>query len=408
MKRFSVVLGVLGAALLLCAAPALAATTPGDVAAGLRSSPVFVERDAEAAGQVDVERVLSQVSASPRTIYVAVLPGRAATALGSAQAVAVAVAREVSAPSVVVALVGNELTAASTANTGLAAGQAAEVVRPSSGSPTERLVAAVRALQQVDVGPGQGGGDSAGTTAGGGAGGAVLGVLALAALAGGGLFLRRSRTLRLRALEGQRADVESLYNRLGSDVSTLAANDDPLVRQALADAAERYNATGALLAQADTPGEYDAARRTAVEGLTAARTARAKLGLDPGPEIPPPPGSGPQLTAPQRVRVGDQEYDGSPSYEPGRGHYYGGGYHEGRPVPGGWYAVPFWETLLLTSVLTGGRDDGFERGYEAGRSDDDGDGGWSGSGGGGWSGGGWSGGGGGGDTGGSRGSGGSW
>ncbi len=417
MTRVMTVLAVLASLVLVGAVPGSAATTPADVAAALRSDPVFVETDAEAAREVDTDKVRSQVAASPRTIYVAVLPGRAATALGGAGKVAVAVAREVTGPAVVVALVGDELTAASTPGTGLAAGQAASLVRPASGDATDRLVEAVRALQQVDVGStNAGGGSDTGTGSGGGAW-LVVG-LAVLALVGGGLFLRRSRTQRLRALEGQRADVESLYNRLGSDVSTLAGGDDPLVRQALVDAAERYNATGALLANADTPGEFSAARRTAVEGLIAARTARAKLGLDPGPEIPAPPSAGPQLTQVERVQVGDQEFEGSPTYQPGRGHYFGGGYHNGRMVPGGWYGVPFWETMLMTSVLTGGfgggGGGGYDRGYDAGQDDarrhdsSADDGGRGGDTGGGWGGGGgWSGGGGG-DTGGGGGSGGSW
>lgn len=407
-------LALLPVALLAPAGMARAATTPSDVADALRRDPVFVEADAEAAGRVDVAAVRAQVAASPRTIYVAVLPQRAAAALGSAPAVAVAVARRVAGPAVVVALVGDAVAAASTAGTGLAPGQADALVRGAGGGPTERLVAAVRALQQVRVGAagpaggGSSGAGSGGSPGGGGGSGALLvGGLAVLAVAGGGLYLRQSRLRRRRELEGQRADVESLYNRLGSDVSTLSAGDDPLVRQALADAAERYTATGALLATADTPGELSAARRTAVEGLAATRTARVKLGLDPGPEVPPPPGAGPQLTQAQTVQVGDQEYEGSPSYEPGRGHYFGGGYYGGRYVPGGWYAVPFWETMLLTSVLSGGfgggfgGGGGFERGYEAGRddaADDRRDAGWGGDSGGdtgGW-GGGW----GGGDTGG--------
>ena len=152
-----------------------------------------------------------------------------------------------------------------------------------------------------------------------------------------------------------------------------------VAQQALADAAERYNATGALLSQADTPGEFEAARRTVVEGLAAARLARTRLGLDPGPEIPPPPGQGPQLQAPQRVQVGDDEYEGSPEYAPGRQHYFGGGMLGGRMVPGGWYGVPFWETMLIGSMIGGGFGGfgggfgggygGYHAGYEEGVED---------------------------------------
>ncbi len=389
------------------------AETPADVAASLRSDPVFVESDAEAASKIDADKVRAQIRGENRPIYVAVLPARAATKLGSAAKVADAVSHQLGRGTILVALVGDQLVAEAAPGAGLESGQAPGAVSGVTGSPTDRLVEAVRNLQALPVAGGGNGvsGGSGDNSSSGGHGGAILGVLALGALGGGGLLLRRSRTRRLRELEGLRADVESLYNRLGSDVSTLAAGDDAVAKQALSDAAERYNATGALLANADTTGEFAAARRTAVEGLVAARTARAKLGLDPGPEIPLPPANGPQLTAEQRVRVGDQEFDGSPTYAPGRGHYYGGGYHNGQMVPGGWYAFPFWETMLMTSVLTGGfgggglfggggyGGGGYERGYEEGVEDSrDSGGGGGGGGGGDWGGGGgdWGGGGGGG------------
>lgn len=185
--------------------------------------------------------------------------------------------------------------------------------------------------------------------------------------AGGYLLVRSRRRTREHAerMEDLRADVESLYGRLGSDVETLAPGDDDVARQALADAAERYTATGALMSKADTDGEWAAARRTAVEGLTAARVVRQRLGLDPGPEIPMTRSGAPQLTERSVVHVGDDRYEGSPQYEPGRPHYFEGGYYDGRPVPGGWYATPFWQTLLLGSLLGGGRG-GYGGGYSGG------------------------------------------
>ena len=386
---------------LLVAAPAHA-TGIDDVVDALRSDPVYV--DAKATADVDADKVRAQLRTSSRRIFVAVLPLAAADANGGPQPLVLKIAKKLPTPAVTVGLVGEDLVAVSSPGTGLEAGEAQALVSNASGGTTDRLVEAVRNLQEVQVngsGAGQGAaGGSGDTSEGGHTGSILLGLLGIGALGGGGLLYARKRR-RERDLEGLRADVESLYNRLGSDVSTLQPGDDPLVRQALSDAAERDNATGALLANADTPGEFSAARRTAVEGLIAARTAREKLGLDPGPEIPPPPSSGPQLTQEQKVRVGDQEFEGSPSYRPGRGHYYGGGYYNGQPVPGGWYAFPFWETMLMTSVLTGGfggfgSGGGYERGYEEGVEDAREDqGGWAGGdGGGGWSGG-WSGGGGG-------------
>jgi hypothetical protein len=396
----------LAAVLLLPAAPAWAAdNTPASVAQALHANPVFVEADAEHAKDVDADKVRAQISASSHQVLVAVLPKRAADQLGSAKTVALRIAELTSRSAVLVALVGDELVAVAGPDTPFGPGEAQSRVSGLSGSATDRLVTAVRTLQSVSgSGNTRSGGDATSSSGSGSSHGGtiLLVVLALAAIGGGG-FVWSNRKRRQRELEGLRADVESLYNRLGSDISTLPGGNDEVAKQALSDAAERYNATGALLAHADTPGEFAAARRTAVEGLIAARTAREKLGLDPGPEIPLPPATGPQLTAEQKVRVGDQEYDGSPTYSPGRGHYYGGGYYNGQVVPGGWYAFPFWETLLLSSVLTGGfgggmfgGGGGYERGYEEG-VDDARDAGGGGGGGGDWGGGGgdWGGGGGG-------------
>jgi hypothetical protein len=383
------------------------AVTPDDVASALQKDPVYVEPDAEHAGDVDKAKVESQIRSSAHRIFVAVLPARDAQAYGGAKETAKSILLATGQlNSVVIALVGDQLVAVAGPSTPFGNGQAQRAVDGVSGSTTDKLVQAVRNVQQLKTGGTSGSSGTSGsggtTSSGGGHGGAlILAVLALIAVVGGVGLYGRARTKRRRELDGLRADVESLYNRLGSDVSTLSAGDDAVARQALSDAAERYNATGALLAHADTPGEFSAARRTAVEGLTAARTARQRLGLDPGPEIAPPPGSGPQLTEAQRVRVGDQEYEGSPQYAPGRGHYYGGGFYNGQVVPGGWYAFPFWETMLMTSVLTGGfgafgggfGGGGYERGYEEGVEDSrdahSGGGDWGGGGGGGdWGGGG--------------------
>lgn len=207
-------------------------------------------------------------------------------------------------------------------------------------------------------------------SSGGGTGLALL--LGAGALGFGAYALSRSRR-RKRAdatqMEDLRADVESLHGRLGSDVQLLAPGDDEIARQALADAAERYNATGALMAKADTEGEWAAARRTAVEGLTAARVVRKRLGLDPGPEIPMTASGAPQLSTRQVVEVGDEQHEGSPDYEPGRSHYFEGGSYGGQVVPGGWYATPFWQTLLLGSMFGGGRGyGGYGGGYGGGIS----------------------------------------
>ena len=104
------------------------------------------------------------------------------------------------------------------------------------------------------------------------------------------------------ALQTARADAESLLGRLSHDVSTLDDGGDPTNRQALADAAERYNTAGAQLGEATTVGELQVVRSIAIEGLHSTRLVRTRLGLDPGPEpaatpIAPPPADNPQPPA---------------------------------------------------------------------------------------------------------------
>lgn len=149
------------------------------------------------------------------------------------------------------------------------------------------------------------------------------------------------------------ADVTSLQDRLGHEVRSLEPGDDPVARQAMADVSERYAMCGALLERAGSPAQLRTAWHAAVEGLTAARVVRQRLGLDPGPTIPLPPGHGPQLTQRARVDVGGTEHVGAPAYEPGRRHYFPGGYYGGRPVPGGWYGVPFWESAVVGGAVGG-------------------------------------------------------
>lgn len=92
------------------------------------------------------------------------------------------------------------------------------------------------------------------------------------------------------------AQVASLRDRLGHDVQTLSPGDDPVARQALSDAAERWSTCSLLLDRAysredsgSMQGELLAAWQAAVEGLTSSRLVRQRLGLDPGPDIPSPP-----------------------------------------------------------------------------------------------------------------------
>ena len=248
----------------------------------------------------------------------------------------------------------------------------------------------------------------------------IIGIGVVGAGGIGGLAWYRRRQ-RKRELETARAKVMPYYDRLANEVNTIEPAGNDVAVRAMADASERYEAAGMLVDTAGSVEKYAQARRATLEGLYAARTARKALGQDEGPPLPPIADTvGDQLSEPQEVSVQGKTYQGYPDYRPGAPYYYGGGYG----VPGGWYGTPFWETLLIGSVLSGGFGGwggggygaGYDSGYEAGRDSVDtssgsgGGGDWSSGGGGDWSSGGGDWGGGGGDWGGGGGgdSGGSW
>jgi hypothetical protein len=367
---------------LLLAAPAPAQTTTTgvrEIVQELLRDPVYVDRQAEV--PLDPDPVREAIVGAPVPVYVAVVPERQAQDAGGINALVSQIGNALPEPGRSVVLVIHDrqgqrplFRADNGRSTGrsIDAGQALEgalAATPSDAEASEAVITGIVTdfVDRLDAQAAGGGTGSDGASAPAG----IVPLLAVGALGGGAyLFVRgrRQKKETRQSLEDARADVESLYGRLGSDVQLLYPGDDAIARQALADAGERYNATGALLAKADTLGEYAAARRTAVEGLAAARVVRERLGLDPGPEVPLPPGTGPQLEAPARVRVGDEEYEGSPRYTPGRPHYYEGGYYGGQRIPGGWYATPFWQTLLLGSVLRGGLGGGYGGGYGHRRS----------------------------------------
>jgi hypothetical protein len=406
------------------------ADNAGTVAGALHDRPVY---QAPGLDLVDVGAVQDTLSGSQPKVYVAVLPANAASSKSQAQSRANDIGRALGESSAVVLVVtkSQHLGAAEGSNArshGVDASTALSQTLSADGAGAfdkatitrfvQDFTGRVRA-QATSSGSNSSGSNSSGSnssSSGGGHTGVALlvGLLVLLGL-GGLLAVRSSKRRKGKQQEGMRADVESLYNRLGSDVSTLDARDDRVAQQALSDASERYGATGAALSGADTPEKFAAARRTAVEGLVAARTARKQLGLDPGPEIPLPPGTGPQLQDAGQVQFNNQSYSGAPSYQPGYQHYYGGGMLGGQMVPGGWYSQPFWTPFLLGSALSGGfggggmfgggyggyggygggYGSGYEEGREDAREDDQGD---NGGGGGDWGGGGgdWGGGGGGG------------
>ena len=419
MNRFvTLAAGTVGACLaLLVAAPAAHADAIDDAANQLRSASVYVAPGVTEP-KIDVDAVTQAIGSRP--IKIAVLPadefGSTSKAFSASEEIGGTLAPD--SPLTVGVVAGKNFNASSSQ---YCAGAASAVARDSvdanktqlqqTNDVTSTIQSFVTGLQSRPVSGSSacqgssaaGASDATDNSGGSSAVPWVLGGIGVVGAGGVGAWVLSRKRRRQKEMEGRRAEVLSLYDRLGADVQNLNPGDDPVARQALVDAAERYTATGSQLAHADTNGEFDVARRTALEGLQAARTARRELGLDPGPDLPPiAPAYGDQLSTPQQVQVAGKTYQGYPEYTPGAPYYYGGG----GGYPGGWYSFPFWETVLLGSVLSGGfgggwggYGSGYDRGYEAGRDDAQDSGSDSGGGGdwGGWSGGGgdWGGGGGG-------------
>jgi len=362
MKRLPAVLALIVAVLLLGAAPVTAQTVTAvdDIVDELRQDQVFLAPDAQV--PLDQTDVRAAVRSSEVKVYVAGVSQASADRAGSTAALVDDIGRGLQDSTAVVLVITDAPDvwadqATALRERGVDAGAALEQVNVRGDFDEQNVTGLVRDF--VDVLDEQVAGGGATGTGGSSSGGTSLTpLLLLGAVGGGGYLLVRSRRqgkARTQELADLRADVESLYGRLGSDVQLLAPGDDPVAEQALADAAERYGATGALMARAGSPGEFAAARRTAIEGITAARVVRERLGLDPGPDVPMPAAEVPTLVEESRVRIGDEEYVGSPDYRPGHAHYYEGGYYGGRPVPSGWYATPFWQGLLLGGLVSGSR-----------------------------------------------------
>jgi hypothetical protein len=183
-----------------------------------------------------------------------------------------------------------------------------------------------------------------------------------------------------------RAEAQHWYERLGGQLTNLSS-DDPVARQALADAGERYNAAGGQLRTATTAAQFRYARESSLEGLAYIRAARTAMGIDPGPPLPPLYGQrqAGAIREPRQVEVQGHQYRAAPAAGPQTPYYHPGGYVSGRPIPQGYYSEPWWKTALVAgawgvgSVLVfdallsgfdgwghGGYDQGYDQGFEAG------------------------------------------
>jgi hypothetical protein len=182
--------------------------------------------------------------------------------------------------------------------------------------------------------------------------GTILTVVVLVLVVIGAVWLFRQRTAaQARELEDAKSEARRWVERLGGQVLNLVGTDEAS-KQALADAAERYNAAGSQMEQARSVAQARHVTETAYEGLYYVRAARSAMGLDPGPELPPLPGQqrAGAVSEERNVEVEGHEYSASPVPSQQNRHYYPGGMVAGRPVPRGWYSEPWWKPALVAGA----------------------------------------------------------
>lgn len=182
--------------------------------------------------------------------------------------------------------------------------------------------------------------------------GTVLTIVVIALVIAGIVWLMRQRSAaQARELEDAKSEARRWVERLGGQVLNLVGTDDAS-KQALADAAERYNAAGSQMEQARSAAQAQQVTETAREGLYYVRAARTAMGLDPGPELPALPGQqrAGAVSEEREVEVEGHAYSASPVPSGRNQHYYPGGTVAGRPVPQGWYSEPWWKPALVAGA----------------------------------------------------------
>ena len=182
--------------------------------------------------------------------------------------------------------------------------------------------------------------------------GTILTIVVLALVVVGVIWLVRQRSAaQARELEDAKSEARRWVERLGGQVLNLTGTDEAS-KQALADAAERYNAAGSQMEQARSRVQARQVIETAYEGLYYVRAARSAMGLDPGPELPPLPGQqrAGAVSEERDVEVEGHNYSASPTPSDRNSHYYPGGVIAGRPVPRGWYSEPWWKPALVAGA----------------------------------------------------------
>ena len=335
--------------------PTVAGAAPvDDVAAALRSDPVYVDAAAERAlSESEAAEVRDAIRLAGTPIYVAVLPASAVDAAGGdAGELASQLASALQRDGTIAVLAGDSLRAGSSELSAGRAGELAIEALDSGGSDTAAVLVDLVELvgDEAASGPSEGGagGASAGDDGGGGNAWVLPAVLVGGACVGGALLLRSSRRRRAERERAEAADRELLraeLSVLADDVVRL----EPVVQlhpdaQSDFDAAvSRYRAAQAAIDHADELIDLVRVRRVVDEARYSMDRARAVVD---GREPPLPPAHLRQIGehGEPALTIDDDRQPAYVGYPGG----YGAGWYGGMGGSG------LFTGLLLGSVLAGG------------------------------------------------------
>ncbi|HSK36760.1 MAG TPA: hypothetical protein VLA80_08490 [Actinomycetota bacterium] len=284
-------------AVLTAGAAAAQADPVGQVVSELRSSPVFVDPEAE--GSVDKGTLLSRVRAADTPIYIAVLPASAVQAHGGTlRDLAEAIAQGVNDPGAYMVTAGNDWMAGSDIlEPGRARALGQDAFRAHPNDPQAAL------LQWINAVAAEARNEPAAQTGGGGGGGgggiAAVAVLTVLLVGGGALIFGARRRRREREAERQREleEVKSVANEdlvaLGDDIRALDLDTsrpdaDPEAVRHYTEAVDQYQKAATALDRARRTEDL-APMSTALEaGRYSMAAAKAILEGRPVPERRPP------------------------------------------------------------------------------------------------------------------------
>jgi hypothetical protein len=286
--------------LALLASPA--AADVADVVAGLREDPVYLDPAAEAAPDIDRERVLERVRDADTAMYIAILPRAARDeAGGSIGDLGREIATGLRRNGTYLIISGTDVAAANYGGA-IPRGRASALANEASAAHPDDMEAGI--LQWVDGVSAEARGEPAAQTSGdggGGAGGSIatVAVLTVLLVGGGALIFGARRRRRQREAERQREleEVKSVANEdlvaLGDDIRALDLDtsmpdaDQEAVRH-YTEAVDQYQKAAAALDRAKRTEDLAPMSAALEAGRFSMASAKAILEGRPIPERRPP------------------------------------------------------------------------------------------------------------------------